>query len=280
MLSPYLVENRHIAVKRGRHGVFMYNRNDSFIGKSLDQYGEWCDFEIRLLQLYLKAGDVVIDCGANIGTHTVAFANLVGPTGRVYAYEPQRRNFQMLSGNIALNGLDNVFCRQQAVGDAAGTLALPPLPPANLNFNFGTVPAGGTPDEVVPVVALDSLGLSACRLIKVDVEGMEEQTLQGARDLIDRCRPYLYVENNDAESSQKLAALLDTFGYRAWWSMFWYFDPQNFYANQINCFENVRPSTNLFCVPAELNMDMGRMQPFLGATDDWKQAILRNGGHL
>jgi hypothetical protein len=44
MLSPYLVENRHIAVKRCKHGVLMYNRNDTFIGRGLDLYGEWCDF--------------------------------------------------------------------------------------------------------------------------------------------------------------------------------------------------------------------------------------------
>jgi hypothetical protein len=40
MLSPYLVENRHIAIKRCRHGLFMYNRNDALIGRRLDLYGE------------------------------------------------------------------------------------------------------------------------------------------------------------------------------------------------------------------------------------------------
>ena len=280
MLSPYLLENRHVAVKRCKHGVFMFNRNDAFIGKSLDQYGEWCDFEIKLLRRFIAPGDVVIDCGANIGTHTVAFANLVGPTGRVYAYEPQRRNFLMLSGNIALNGLDNVFCRQQAVGDVDGQLAMPPLPSADTHFNFGGLLKEGTPDETVPVVRLDSLTLPACRLIKIDVEGMEAEALNGARDLITRCRPLIYVENNEMESSRKLARLLDEFGYRAWWSLFWYFDVRNFYANPVNCFENVRPSTNLLCAPKESNLELGGLQPFLGETDDWKQAILRNGGQV
>ena len=49
-------------------------------GRSLDLYGEWCEFEIVLMRQVIRLGDVVIDAGANIGTHTVAFANLVGST--------------------------------------------------------------------------------------------------------------------------------------------------------------------------------------------------------
>src|ERR1700759_4504087 len=106
MQSPYLVENRYLGVKRCRHGGFMFNRNDAYIGRSLDLYGEWCDFEIQLLSRFINPGDTVVDVGANIGTHTVAFANLVGAGGVVPAFEPQRRLFQMLSGNVALNALD------------------------------------------------------------------------------------------------------------------------------------------------------------------------------
>ena len=54
MLSPYLVENRHVAIKRCRHGLFMYNRNDAFVGRGLDLYGEWCEFEIQLMRLVLR----------------------------------------------------------------------------------------------------------------------------------------------------------------------------------------------------------------------------------
>ena len=81
MQSPYLVENRHIAIKNCRHGLFMYSRNDAFVGRGLDLYGEWCDFEIQAIRPHVKPGDTVIDVGANIGTHTVAFANMAGPTG-------------------------------------------------------------------------------------------------------------------------------------------------------------------------------------------------------
>src|SRR5271165_2730364 len=69
-----LVESTHMAVRKCRHGTMMYNVNDSFIGRSLDLYGEWCDDEVAVLGQILSPGDVVVDVGANIGTHTVFFA--------------------------------------------------------------------------------------------------------------------------------------------------------------------------------------------------------------
>jgi FkbM family methyltransferase len=277
MQSPYLVENRHVAVKRCRHGLFMYNRNDQFIGRGLDLYGQWCEFEIQLLRQFIELGDTVVDAGANIGTHTIAFADLVGPTGRVHAFEPQRRNFHMLAGNVALNGFDNVVCHQKAVGDQNGDIGLPPLPPPDAHFNFGAVTLSrAAPDgERVPQVTLDSLELPACRLIKIDTEGMEPQVLDGARGLIARCRPLLYVENNDAGGSKLLSARLDALGYAAHWSMFPYFDPNNFYANTVNIWPNTFPAANLICAPKDMALDLADHEPFLGADDDWRGCVQR-----
>src|SRR3954465_12499307 len=101
MQSPYLVENRHIAIKHCRHGLFMYSRNDAFVGRGLDLYGEWCDFEVQAIRPHVQLGDTVLAGGATIGPHTVALPTMVGPTGPVHAFEPQRRLYQMLSGNVA-----------------------------------------------------------------------------------------------------------------------------------------------------------------------------------
>jgi FkbM family methyltransferase len=277
MLSPYLVENRHVAVKRCRHGLFMYNRNDQFVGRGLDLYGQWCEFEIQLLRQFIKPGDTVIDAGANIGTHAIAFADLVGPTGRVHAFEPQRRNFHMLAGNVALNALDNVVCHQQAVGDADREIALPPLPPPDVPFNFGALSLSrvAADGERVPLVTLDSLQLSACRLIKIDTEGMEPQVLDGARDLIGRCRPLLYVENNESGASKLLSQRLAALGYAAYWSIFPYFDPSNFYANTLNIWPNVVPPANLICAPKDMALDLADHEPFLGENDDWRACLQR-----
>lgn len=282
MLSPYLLEYRYMAVKQCKHGLFMYNRNDAFIGRGLDLYGEWCDFEIQLLRQFINLGDAVIDAGANIGTHAVAFANLVGPGGVVHAFEPQRRNFLMLAGNIALNALENVVCHQKAVGDTNGEIRLPPLPPPDVNFNYGAVSIsqGHGTGENVPLVTLDSLNLKSCRVIKIDTEGMEPQVLKGGQVLIERCRPLIYVENNEPGASKRLSKVLDELGYTAWWSIFPYFDSRNFFSNTVDVWQNVVPSANLLCAPKEADLVRGDLEPFLGEDDDWKACVQRFNGRM
>lgn len=67
-----------MAVKRCRHGLFAYNVNDSFIGRSHDLYGEWCEAELAILGQILRPGDTALDVSANIGTHAVFFAQAAG----------------------------------------------------------------------------------------------------------------------------------------------------------------------------------------------------------
>jgi FkbM family methyltransferase len=279
MQSHYLVENRHMAVKRCKHGLFMYNRNDAFISRGLDLYGEWCEMEIQVLRGFISPGDVVIDAGANIGTHAVAFANLVGPTGVVHAFEPQRRNFVQLAGNVALNGLDNVICHHKAVGDVMGEIKLPPLPPSDTTFNFGamSIMDGPSNGERVPLVTLDSLELPACRLIKIDTEGMEPQALRGAASLIERCRPIIYVENAEDGASARLNEIINAFGYRAYWSVHWLYNEHNFYCNTENIWKTTVPASNLLCLPKESNVTLAGYEPFLGPDDDWKAYLVRTG---
>ena len=71
-----------------RYGRMLYNVNDVYIGRSLDQYGEYCEGEVELFRQVIREGDVVFDAGANIGAHTVFFARATGPRGIVFAFEP------------------------------------------------------------------------------------------------------------------------------------------------------------------------------------------------
>ena len=73
-----LFENGYLAIKECKHGPLAFNINDMFVGKSLDLYGEWCEPELMLLKKYIFPGDLVIDVGACIGTHTIPFTNMVG----------------------------------------------------------------------------------------------------------------------------------------------------------------------------------------------------------
>ena len=79
---------------RAKHGLFLYNKNDLFVGRSLETYGEWCERELDVLLPIIRPHDVIMDVGANIGPHAVPFARKVGPGGFVYAFEPQRTIFK------------------------------------------------------------------------------------------------------------------------------------------------------------------------------------------
>lgn len=183
----------------------------------------------------------------------------------------------MLAGNIALNALENVVCHQKAVGDSNGQISLPPLPPPDVNFNYGAVSLsrGSDSGETVPLVTLDSLNLKTCRVIKIDTEGMEPQVLNGGKALIERCRPLIYVENNEPDASKRLSKVLDAIGYTAWWSIFPYYDSRNFFSNTVDVWQNVVPSSNMLCAPKEANLVLGGLEPFLGEGDDWKACVQR-----
>lgn len=141
MNHPYpdkILQNSYIAVKRCKHGYLMYNTNDMYIGRSLDVYGEWCENELNLLSNYIKRGDTIVDVGANIGTHSLFFANSVGETGTVYALEPQRIQQQILCANLVMNGIQNVYTDQLVASDKFEQALIPVLNP-EIDHNFGAV---------------------------------------------------------------------------------------------------------------------------------------------
>ena len=95
-------------LKETKDGTVLYNKNDTYVGKSIDTYGRYQLEELKLFDKYIQKGDIAIDVGANIGTHTLWLANKVGAEGFVYAFEPQRLLFQTLCANLALNSIQNV----------------------------------------------------------------------------------------------------------------------------------------------------------------------------
>src|SRR2546422_5286600 len=74
----------------------------------------------ELIQNEVKTGDVVLDIGAHIGYYTLMFAELVGPHGKVFAFEPVPSNFALLQKNVQFNGYHSVALIQKAVSDKEG----------------------------------------------------------------------------------------------------------------------------------------------------------------
>ncbi len=245
----------------------LYAPNDRFIGGALARYGEFSEGEQDLFRQMVRAGDTVVEVGANIGAHTVPLARLVGPTGRVLAFEPQRVVFQMLCANLALNGLVQVQATHAALGAAPGELHVPPVDYTGAG-NFGGIALAAEGGDPVPVTTLDALGLPALRLLKVDVEGMEAEVLQGGRDTIARTRPLLYVENDREEKSPALIRLVLGMGYRLFWHLPRMFNPQNWRGVAENGFGPII-SINMVGVPAEQPVRTD-MREITDERSDWR----------
>ncbi len=246
--------------KACRYGQMLYNLNDTYIGRSLDLYGEYSQGEADLFANILKPGNVVIEVGANIGAHTLFLAQQVTKTGVVIAFEPQRVLFQTLCANMALNNVLNTYCFQQAVGEKSGVVVVPPLDYTREN-NFGGLSLGTYQvGEQVPLTTLDAFNFSFCNFLKIDVEGMEQQVLAGAANLIGRFKPVIYLENDRPEKSDELVGYLASLSYKLYWHQPFYYNPNNFLGNSENVFPNL-VSRNMLCIHSSLPHDLQGFQP-------------------
>jgi len=222
------------------HGSMLVNRHDykpqedGFIGvgfqilqtSSFDQ--EEIDFVLRLLDLRKQSygdGVMAIDLGANIGVHTIEWAQFMTGWGDVIAVEAQERIFYALAGNIALNNCFNARAVWAAAGAANGHIGVP-VPNYFSPSSFGSLEIRETKNnefigqqinydnvQDTQMVSIDEMKLARVDLIKIDVEGMEMDALNGAKDTIRRTKPYLLIEKIKSNESD-LNQFLTNYGYK------------------------------------------------------------------
>lgn len=132
-------------------------------------------------------GQVIVDIGANIGLFSLMAAEIVGPRGRVIAYEPHPKTFRELQDNLERNGYTNVQTVSCAISDAPGVLRMSVFADCDLNsvafkadLDVIEVPARTLDDS------LDELGIDRCHLIKMDIEGGELFALRGIERTLKR----------------------------------------------------------------------------------------------
>jgi FkbM family methyltransferase len=128
------------------------------------------------------------DVGAHIGEFSLLASRCVGLTGRVHAFEPQPKIFELLQRNIIANGLTNIAAHSLAVSDQEGFAELSLDPEPSMSF---LEPAGfvneAFPSVSVSTTSLDEFGMSSKQipdLVKVDVEGAERLVLAGSESLL------------------------------------------------------------------------------------------------
>ncbi len=142
------------------------------------------------------SGTNVIDIGGNNGQISIEFAHLVGDSGKVFTFEPQRIIYQQLCGNIFLNGLDNVYAYNVAIGSENGLTTIEKPNYFDEGFvNFGNIHVGVKQNfDVVELRTLDSYNLENISIIKIDVQGFEKKVLLGAKETLKKNRPIIYIE--------------------------------------------------------------------------------------
>lgn len=171
----------------------------------------------------IRPGMVVADVGANIGEYTVLAANRVGAQGRILAFEPNPEAFERLVGNVDLNGFSTVECFSFALSDRAHT-GLLHVPKGELGL--GSLREDQTGDEIaVEVRTLDSVVDNTTGgqldVLKVDVEGFEEQVFKGSARVLTTSRPLVQFELGadtfykvDGQLTTRTMRLLVNLGYQ------------------------------------------------------------------
>lgn len=227
------------------HGTLIVNRHDYRMVSPTQGFGvgyqilnsssfdhEEVNFVLALLQKrrkYFGDGVVALDCGANIGVHTIEWARLLHGWGSVVAFEAQERIYYALAGNIAINNCLNATATLAAVGAENDRIRIP-APNYLIPSSFGSlelrkaarnefigqpIDYSDTGTTTVDQITIDSRAYPRVDFIKLDVEGMELEALAGASATIDRCKPQMLIETIKSDK-EKLLSLLEQKGYLAY----------------------------------------------------------------
>jgi FkbM family methyltransferase len=201
-----MIINEHYKSITTNYGEMIINRHEYGLPWMLEKEGEWAPVEIEFLMQFCKG--VVYDIGANIGTHTLAFAR---KAEHVYSFEPQRLTYYTLCANLLLNNVFNVTPHNFALGSFSGTIPMWTPDPTTRNASAGI--AVGEGQSTVGIITLDALGLPTPYFIKIDVEGHELEVLRGAQKTLVGVS-FVYVEIHTEELIAPISELMSALGFR------------------------------------------------------------------
>lgn len=180
-------------------------------------HGHWIgSYELdkrRVFESTVKNGSVVLDLGAHAGFYTLLASFLVGEKGRVFAFEPDRKNLFYLKRHLQLNGVTNVTLIEAAVSDVDGKIF---FTEGQNNTFTGRISESG--DVTVPAVSLDELfaegKLPLPDYIKIDIEGAEMRALSGAKNVLEAGRPAIFLSTHGSDLQEACCNFLRALGYR------------------------------------------------------------------
>ena len=163
-----------------------------------------------------EGAGVVLEVGANIGSHTVGLAKHIGPAGRVLAFEPVPINAEIARLNVDMNGFGNIEVLEAGIGARTETIK------ASMQAHSTADNTGGMADATeMRIVTLDQFAHVSPNLIKLDIEGAEVDALIGAQALLKQ-RPRLLISVHPPlmppfhHDPREIFDLIDMSAYQVW----------------------------------------------------------------
>jgi FkbM family methyltransferase len=210
------------------HGSMLVNRHGYGVGYQLLNTSAFDPNEVDVAKKLLLSrrqnfgdGVVALDCGANLGVHTLEWAKFMTGWGSVIAIEAQERIFYALAGNIALNNCFNARAIWSAVGEESGTIGVP-VPDYFSPSSFGSleIRKKDTTEFIgqqinyentqpVTLITIDGMNFQRLDFVKIDIEGMEMEALRGAAESIRKFRPVLMIEKIKSSETEITGFLKD-----------------------------------------------------------------------
>jgi FkbM family methyltransferase len=188
-------------------------------GRLICYFGTKFDPIFDFLKTYLQEGMAFVDVGANIGSHAINAARLVGRTGSVFAFEADPDTYHLLADNIKTNSLRNIVLKQTCVSDHVGTLS---FYKHKDSAKSSIVDRGEKLSVTLPSDTLDNLIPAGTKIdiLKVDVEGAELSVLRGGRSVFsDQRRPSVVIievfdVRDNTDKSDGIREVLEGYGYK------------------------------------------------------------------
>jgi FkbM family methyltransferase len=160
---------------------------------------------------------VILDIGGHIGSHSLLYSKYVDNC-QIHTFEPQSVLFNLLTMNININSLDNIKLYNNAVGHKECICNMSSKLYdgydcdieyfTNKVLNYGGLQLGSDGEETT-MITIDSLGLSNCHYIKIDVEGAESLVLLGGLHTIRKFKPMIFFESTDKIVNNEMKTALD-----------------------------------------------------------------------
>lgn len=202
------------------------NSSDRGEVKDILLRGVYDKLETDIVRQSLRSGEIALDIGAHIGYFTLILARAVGDSGKVFAFEPEPKNFSMLKKNIETNKFKNVTLENIALSSSSGrhNLFLDKDNLGNMSFSPDNIPKSSLLGKVeVESQTLDFYVKNIegrIGFIKIDVQGAEGLVFSGGWETISKDKPAILMEfwpyglKNNGTEALKLMLDLENLGYK------------------------------------------------------------------